>query len=360
MTRYGKTKAGAQRWYCAACKASATHSYNKDAKLFKQFLDWLLSRKRQADMPKDARTFRRKVLRFWSIWPMPPVTGEAYRVVYVDGIYLARNIVVLIARSDRYVLSWYLARSENSGAWAALMMRIVPPSMVVCDGGSGFEKARRKIWPHTKVQRCTYHAFCQVRRYTTSRPRLPAGVELYGIAKNLLGIKTLHEASVWVEGYNAWCTRWAEFLAEETVVEGRRVLTHDRLVKAHNNLTRLINQRTLFTYLDPELSKEGPLPATNNRIEGGVNAPIRQMLLDHRGLSDLRRIKAVYWWCYMHTECPLTPAELLKVLPTDDDIDYLYNTYAQILQPQDEPAPLGNGLVWSELHKSDPYRMDWN
>lgn len=29
---------------------------------------------------------------------------------------------------------------------------------------------------------------------------------------------------------------------------------------------------TLFTYLDPGLAKAGPLPSTNNMIEGGVNS----------------------------------------------------------------------------------------
>ncbi len=34
-------------------------------------------------------------------------------------------------------------------------------------------------------------------------------------------------------------------------------------------LSWLLSQGTLFTYLDPDLTREGPLPATNNRIEGG-------------------------------------------------------------------------------------------
>jgi hypothetical protein len=80
---------------------------------------------------------------------MPQPTGEVHRVIFVDGIYLTRNIVVLIARSDRYVLAWYLARSENSNAWVALMMRIAPPLIVVTDGDTGFSKARRK---HTHLR----------------------------------------------------------------------------------------------------------------------------------------------------------------------------------------------------------------
>lgn len=68
-----------------------------------------------------------KVARFWEIWPMPDVVDEAHRVVYFPGIYLARDLVVLIACSDEHVLSWRLARSEASRTWIALLSRIAAP-----------------------------------------------------------------------------------------------------------------------------------------------------------------------------------------------------------------------------------------
>jgi hypothetical protein len=52
-----------------------------------------------------------------------------------------------------------------------------------------------------------------------------------------------------------------------------------------------------MTYLDPGLCAEGPMPRTNNRIEGGVNAQLREMMRNHRGMSEVRRVKAVFWWC---------------------------------------------------------------
>ena len=56
----------------------------------------------------------------------------------------------------------------------------------------------------------------------------------------------------------------------------------------------------LFTYLKDTLANERALPATNNRIEGGINAQLRAMLRDHRGLSIERRIKAGVI-CILHT-----------------------------------------------------------
>ena len=67
---------------------------------------------------------------------------------------------------------------------------------------TGFAKAVRETWPRTRVQRCTFHAFSQVKRYTTTRPRLQAGRELYAIARDLMGIEALHQAELWVERYN--------------------------------------------------------------------------------------------------------------------------------------------------------------
>ena len=315
-------------------------------------------------MPGQGRGFRKRTARFWDIWPMPPLIDEIHRVVYVDGIHLGRRAVVLIACSDEYVLGWYLARQENARAWEALLARIAPPDMVVTDGGTGFQKACKKIWPDTQIQRCVFHAFCQVKRYTTSNPQLKAGIELLDIAKDLLKVDDENAAVIWLKQYFEWTNKWNDFLAETTVTDHGRELTHYRLVQARNSLNRLINTNHLFTYLDDLLTIAGPLPKTNNKIEGGVNAPLRQMLREHRGMSLLRRIKAIYWWCYMHTECHLGAADILKVMPTDEDIDLIYKS----LRAQDELSGIipkwGDAIMWSELHMVDyshqSFRHDWD
>lgn len=354
MKRNGRTSAGTQRWRCKSCGSSCSHKYGSEAKQLDAFLGWLLSKGTQLDMPGQGRTFRRRCARFWEIWPMPEVVDEVHRVVYVDGIHLARDVVVLIACSDEFVLSWYLARAETSRAWRALLSRIAPPEVVVTDGGSGFAKAVAAEWPQTRVQRCLFHAFCQVRRCTTSRPRLQAGIELYGLAKELMHLEDLHQAEWWVESYMEWNRFWCDFLEQKTVVEGRLEYTHERLRKARRGLNSLVNKGLLFTYLDPALTAEGPLPRTNNRIEGGVNSRLRALLRDHRGMSLVRRIKAVYWWCYMHTEAPLPAAEIMRSMPTDADIDLLYDEYAAKPSETDAPA-WGERPVWQEFHSQTPY-----
>ncbi len=333
MKRNGKTSAGRQRWRCTVCGSSSTHSYDVDSRHHDRFLDWLLSRECQADMPGGGRTFRRHAERFWKVWPVPDFVDEVHRVVYVDGICLERDVVILIAGSDEHVLSWYLARSETSRAYGALLSNIAPPDMAVTDGGPGFAKAAREVWPGTKVQRCLFHVFCQVRRHTTSRPNLQAGIELYALSRDLLHVGSLKQADEWVERFLQWCEFWNDFLSEKTYREGGWDYTHERLRKARRSIAAVLNKGAMFTCLDPELTAEGPLPCTNNAIEGGTNAKIRDMLRNHRGMSTPRRIKAAFWLCCMDTECPKPPSELPRSMPTDDDMDLLNEMYG--IRPED-------------------------
>ncbi len=354
MKRNGTTTAGRQRWRCRACGASTTLRYDLAAARLSEFLGWLLSRGTQAEMPGAGRSFRRMAEGLWRLWPMPVADGERHRVLYVDGIWLDRHLVVLVCRSDERVVSWYMARAETSRAWSALMDPVPPPDVVVSDGGAGFASAVRRSWPSARVQRCVFHAFCQVRRHTTSRPRLQAGIELYGLARDLLGIETLRQADLWVERYLQWCEFWADFLEDVSVVDGRRQFTHERLRRARSSLSRLVSEGTLFTYLDPALAAEGPLPSTNNRAES-LNARLREVLRDHRGLSLMRRVKAVFWWCHVHSGDERPAAERLAGMPTDEDIELLYRTYSAGPKRDDGGPEWGDRVVWEELHHGDPF-----
>lgn len=44
---------------------------------------------------------------------MPPKVEEVHDAVYLDGIYLARNLCVLICCNDTHVLGWYVCRYEH-------------------------------------------------------------------------------------------------------------------------------------------------------------------------------------------------------------------------------------------------------
>ncbi|MBM6941647.1 transposase [Collinsella intestinalis] len=69
---------------------------------------------------------------------------------------------MLIASDGGDVLGWHLARTENSGAWLALITRIAEPEVAVSDGGDGLAKALKRTCPGTRHQSCVSQAFSQV------------------------------------------------------------------------------------------------------------------------------------------------------------------------------------------------------
>ena len=360
--KYGKNTAGTPRWYCKRCKAAFSPKIDNSAKQLKVFLGWLFSKERQKDMPGEGRTFRRKTAKFWSVWPLPPIVEAKREVLFVDGIYLSRHACILICCDRHHVLGWYLCRYEHSGAWIALMSRIAEPELVVSDGGAGFAKALKKIWPHAKHQRCVFHAFCQIKRYTTTQPKTAAGIELYELSKDLLHIDSKDGVDKWVDRFVDWMGKYSLFLSQMTYDElGNSRPKHERLIKAKNSISRLLKDDTMFTYLDETLASTiDNVPSTTNQIEGGINSRLRAMLREHRGLSIERRIKAVFWWCYMHSPDPLSASEILKIMPTDKSIADIYQKMHDAGKHNASILHWGDAVVWSELHTSSEYPVHWD
>ena len=195
MVKNGKTSAGTQRWRCLSCGSSSVRRIGNAAKALEAFLRWLLSKASIAELKTSRATFWRKTAWIWRIWPIAPFTGEVHDVVFLDGIWLRREAVVLIAVAGGHVVAWHLARSECAASWAALMMRVPAPAMLVSDGSPGLAKAARAVWPGTRIQRCTFHAANQVKRCTTLNPRLDSGIELLGIANRLKDAKDAGSAT---------------------------------------------------------------------------------------------------------------------------------------------------------------------
>lgn len=362
MKRNGKAKSGAQRWRCRSCGASSTHRIDSTAKWLKAFLGWLLGKLSIEEYAKcSVDTFRRKTERFWDLWPLPTYTGEVCDVVFVDGIYITRKLVVLIACSKEHVLAWHLAESECAASWAALLLKVAPPSMVVTDGGSGFAKAVRTIWPHARVQRCLVHIARNVRAKTTLRPKLDCGCELLELSRRLTKVEDADKAAAWLASYAGWCAKWEKFLREFTLKDGKRQYVHERLRSARRSLNKLVKEGTMFTFVEMQMEHGGIWDSTNNVIEGKVNSQLREMLHAHRGLSKMRRVKAVFWWCYMHSECKVSEAEMLKTMKTDGEVEGLF---ALVSKPKgrDEGGPDEYGSTvpeWGELHMIGSKSAGW-
>lgn len=84
------------------------------------------------------------------------------------------------------------------------------------------------------------------------------------------------------------------------------------------------------------------------------------MLRDHRGLSVERRIKAVFWWCYMHSPKPLSASEILEIMPTDKSIAAIYSRMTDRENLNDSIPNWGDAIVWGEFHRSSSYPVYWD
>ena len=120
----------------------------------------------------------------------------------------------------------------------------------------------------------------------------------------------------------------------------------------NSSIWRMIRQQTLFTFLE---YIDITVPTTNNRIEGVVNAQLRSMLRAHRGLSLERRLKAVYWWCYMHSLRPLSVTDILNCMPTDESIAAIYKRLSEHYKVDRSIPQWGDAPVWNELHMSTDF-----
>ncbi|BDR53504.1 hypothetical protein KIM372_14110 [Bombiscardovia nodaiensis] len=210
--------------------------------------------------------------------PPVPLVQDHYDVVQVDGIWLHRKAVVLIAVADAHVIGWRVARSETSLAWSLLMERIAAPRVLACDGGGGIAKAVRQVWPTTAMQRCLFHISMNVTALTSMNPKLKAGKELKHLAIRLSQVKSEEDLRQWLVAYNAWETTWHEWLkTQSTYKDGSEADKHQRLVKARNLLNKRIREGTMNTFITQANHCDSPIPTTNNLLESW-NKQLRAML----------------------------------------------------------------------------------
>lgn len=89
--------------------------------------------------------------------------------------------------------------------------------------------------------------------------------------------------------------------------------------------------------------------------KGGLNSQLRAVLRNHRGLTSVKRVKAVFWWCHAHSGDARTAREKLATMPTDADIDFLFSVYSASPSRDDGGPEWGDRAVWEDLHHRDPY-----
>lgn len=75
--------------------------------------------------------------------------------------------------------------------------------------------------------------------------------------------------------------------------------------------------------------------------------------------SIMRRIKTIFWWCYMHSEAPLSYADALQAMPDDEQVLEWGRQAAKAYETGEDVARWGTGVIWSELHMCGSKATGW-
>jgi hypothetical protein len=221
-------------------------------------------------------------------------------------------MVCLIARTPEFVIGWEWVGWESSHNWSKLLNQFPGPTVVVCDGQKGILLAIARCWPKTRIQRCIFHVWQNIRVKLTLHPLTEAGRELLQLTRDLWKVQNPEQAVGWQQELEAWHEHHSDFIRERTNKDtsepGKRRwwYTHGRLRSAYHQLAKLLRDNQLFTHLDPEVlvKTTHPIPRTTNYVEGGINSQPRTKLKLHRGMNEEHQRRLVEWYLYSRTEVP--------------------------------------------------------
>ena len=62
----------------------------------------------------------------------------------------------------------------------------------------------------------------------------------------------------------------------------------------------------------------------------------------------------------MHSPEPLSASEILKAMPTDKSIAYIYRKMTSREKLEESIPQWGDAIVWSELHRSADQPIYWD
>ncbi|WHS51513.1 IS1249 family transposase [Rothia sp. SD9660Na] len=316
--RNGTTSAGTTRYRCTHCGASRTIKRPTSTRKHQlaAFITWLTSKNTQQHTTLGAgRTFRANTAWCWNITPPIKQTGQIHHEIQLDGIYISGMVCIIAYNHSVGVIDYQWAKNENTAAYQALLSRIPAPDVAIVDGGAGFASAAKTCWPETRIQRCLVHIYRNTRALLTSAPRTEAGKSLLKISRALLRVTSLDEAAIWSASLASWHSQYQGFIKERTwLSDGSWQYTHERVRTAYRRLERLVKQGVVFTFLDSDLLREGPISRTTNHIEG-YNAKIRAMLREHRGMPVEHQWRAVGWLLWVDAAWGASVDEVIRLEP---------------------------------------------
>jgi putative transposase len=302
----GQQPNGKQRWRCRTCgtgriRPRADVAARNQLQGFVSYLLGMLPRKEYG----ATTTMSRRYVACWETVPRPFITGEVFDYLLIDATAVGHGVVA-IARTSSYVINWQHGDREKSQLWLAVLAQLPCPHAIVCDGQKGILKALDLLWPTAVIQRCLVHVQRNIRGKLTANPQSEAGKDLQWLIRRLFAVNNAEQMPEFVAVFELLQTQHAGFLCERTQnpdPNGKRTwwYTHRGVRSAYNQIAKLLRDDQLFAFIThPELQ----LPKQTNRLEGGTNASLSELLHRHRGLSPTHQRRLTDWYLDSQTEEP--------------------------------------------------------
>jgi len=320
LVKNGKTQTGKQRYKCKACNTSKVAKKENTTKRneLKLFIKWLIDSTKISDKISLSRsTFFRKISWCWNIVPQILLSEKASKYIFVDATYIHRNLCLLIVRNSQFVLNFSWAESENFEDYYELLKPLKEPAFVICDGDSSITKAVGRLWKNAEIQRCLVHITRSAERKLGKRSPCRINHLFRHHIKKLHSINTIKKSQNWLNRFDELYEEHKEFIEQKTPVvdpETGEVLrfyrTHKNVFSVCNMVKNLIQKNRLFLYL------ENDIPNNSNRLEGGINSPLKNLLRCHRGLP-LEHQKRMFEW-YLLSRSATTVEEFIRTLNLDE------------------------------------------
>lgn len=305
MIRWGRTATGTQRWRCINCNRGQCWKRVDVAHRNRNILHnrWMLGMASLTSIARRLRVHRTTLsrrLKASDTQPIPvPLRPLVHPpVIVLDGTTISKQTVLIIAYdtiSDQ-PLAWSFVSHERFDIWHPILVRIssrCQPQALVSDGQKGLLKASKSVFPHTPHQRCLAHIIRLSLAWLTRNPQTFAGQELRILVRNLARTKTPFNANQWRDSFMAWNAHYESFLKEKSVnpATGRRWYTHRKLRAVRSLIMHALPNLFLFI-INPSI------PNTTNVVEGGINAPLAELLHRHRGITEQQKKALVTRFLY--------------------------------------------------------------
>lgn len=238
--------------------------------------------------------------------PPPEREIELQGALVIDATWNHRHWCLLLYRDARGCIPlWRFADGERFELIRADLLALKAsgyvPSVVVSDGRAAILKAATEVFSTVPQQRCLLHLVRQSQAWLTNHPKTPTAQTLRDLATVLTHIHDKLSAQAWDDAFEHWTDTFEAVLNERSYHPNPQP-GDKKWWYTHRNLRRtwrlLKNaQPYLWTFLDFPGT-----PNTTNSLEGGINAPLKDLLRRHRGWSTDKQQRAIAWWIHFRNQ----------------------------------------------------------